>query len=99
MATFEPWIADCQFQQADDGAACHSRAAFWTEGRDSFRFQLADYAQRHGHVLLWVEDCHPVPDYLAKHPARQRDIGPMVRAVCKTFTVELQNLVAVESEE
>jgi hypothetical protein len=99
MAKFEPWIADCQFQQTDAHANCQSRAAVWADGPDSFRAQLSEHVQRQGLTLIWAEDCYPVPQYLAKHPARQREIGPVARVVCQNHPVVLTDMVTVEGED
>lgn len=97
MNDFEAWIGDCHLRETD-GGEYRCQAAVWTNDADAFRTRLAAHVETQGYSLVWVEECHPAPQYLQRHGGELRYVGPLARTVHPGHHVELSRLVAVGAE-
>ena len=91
--TFEVWLGDCHLRaiggDGDDAAEVRCQAAVWADGFDTFRMRLMDHITTKGYRLLWLEEVHSAPHYLARHGGQQHRIGGLARAVHPGHFVEL----------
>ena len=94
MSGFEAWIGNCHLRQIEGEEEYQCQAAVWADSYDSFRAKLAQHIQSSGLKILWLEECHPVSQYLHRH-GNAHKIGALARAVHQGHHVELSRLVAI----
>lgn len=63
MAHFEAWGADCQLGHVERGGKYQCKAAIWADGYDTAIHLLAEYLDRQGYRILWVDECQPTRIY------------------------------------
>ena len=88
MSGFEAWIGNCHLRQIEGEEEYQCQAAVWADSYDSFRARLAQHIQSSGLKILWLEECHPVSQYLQRH-GNPHKIGALARAVHPYHLVEL----------
>ena len=94
MSGFEAWIGNCHLRQIEGEEEYQCQAAVWADSYDSFHARLAQHIESSGLKILWLEECHPVSQYLQRH-GNPHKIGALARAVHQGHHVELSRLVAV----
>lgn len=92
MSGFEAWIGNCDIRQTEGDGEYSCQAAVWSDSADTFRARLTAFVEQQGHTLFWVEECHPVNQYLQRH-GNPHKIGALARAVHPQNHVELSQLV------
>ena len=94
MSGFEAWIGNCHLSKIEGEEEYQCQTAVWADSYDSFQARLAQHIESSGLKILWLEECHPVSQYLQRH-GNPHKIGALARAVHQGHHVELSKLVAV----
>ncbi len=94
MSGFEAWIGHCDLRQIEGDSEYHCQAAVWADSVETFRARVSTHVEKQGYKAFWVEECHPVSQYLQRH-GTPHEIGPLARSVHQGHHVELSRLVAV----
>lgn len=97
MQEFEAWVADCHLLKAGSSEEFQCRAAIWANGHKLFRSRLTEYFLNSGYSLLWLEECLPAAQYVARH-GQQNAIGSLARGVHEGHPVELSQITGRTDE-
>ena len=91
MTGYTAWVADCHLQDKDRKNDYHCHAAVWADGFSVFREKLIAHISVLGYRLLWIEECLPASQYIARH-GMQAQIAPLARKVHPHHSTELGQL-------